>query len=86
MFYRLHLLASDAIDSAYAITIHKSQGSEYENILVFLPESQTSPLLNRQILYTAITRTKNATYIISNEDNMNVAINNQNKRDSQLFL
>ena len=86
VFYRLHLLASDAIDSAYAITIHKSQGSEYENILVFLPESQTSPLLNRQILYTAITRTKNATYIISNEDNMNVAINNQNKRDSQLFL
>ncbi|MBP3316252.1 MAG: AAA family ATPase [Alphaproteobacteria bacterium] len=86
IFYPLYLLPTDAIDSAYAITIHKSQGSEYNNILVILPESENSPLLNRQILYTAITRTKNATYIISSQDNMNRAIEKPAMRDTQLFL
>ena len=38
------------------MTIHKSQGSGYVNVAVVLSEKQDSPLLNRQILYTAITR------------------------------
>lgn len=86
VFYPLYLLPSDSVESAYAITIHKSQGSEYDNILIFLPESSNSPLLNRQILYTAITRTKNTTYIVSNECNMKKAIQNCISRYTQVFV
>ena len=41
----------------YAITIHKSQGSEYGNVCIVLPTEDTAPILTREILYTAITRT-----------------------------
>ena len=56
--YQLALFPSDCLESAFAITIHKSQGSGYENILMFLPTEKGHPLLNRQILYTGVTRTK----------------------------
>ncbi len=44
-------------ETAYAITIHKSQGSEFDTVLIILPE-QDSPLLTRELLYTGITRAK----------------------------
>lgn len=69
-FYPLRLIAGSEIDLAYAITIHKSQGSDYKNILVILPNVKGHPLLNRQIIYTAITRTKGNTYILSNNDRL----------------
>jgi exodeoxyribonuclease V alpha subunit len=86
MFYPLYLLPTDAVDAAYAITIHKSQGSEYHNVLVFLPESENSPLLNRQILYTAVTRTKNTVYVVSSQKNIEKAVQTADSRDTQLFL
>ncbi len=58
VFYPVSLLPSDSIESAFAITIHKSQGSGYPNIMMFLPMREGHPLLNRQILYTGVTRTK----------------------------
>jgi len=69
-FYPLRLITLTEIDLAYAITIHKSQGSDYENILVVLPTAKGHPLLNRQIIYTAITRTKGNTYILSNQERL----------------
>ncbi len=56
--YPLSLFPSDTLETAFAITVHKSQGSGYENILMFLPLQSGHPLLNRQILYTGITRVK----------------------------
>jgi exodeoxyribonuclease V alpha subunit len=44
-------------DSAFAMTVHKSQGSEFAEVLLVLPE-QPSPLLTRSLLYTGITRAK----------------------------
>jgi exodeoxyribonuclease V alpha subunit len=44
-------------DSAFAMTVHKSQGSEFAEVLLALPE-QPSPLLTRSLLYTGITRAK----------------------------
>lgn len=73
MFYALSLLPGDSIEPAYAITIHKSQGSEYKNLMVVLPEKPGHPLLNRQIVYTAITRTKGRTYIVANPNSLNYA-------------
>ncbi|VAW85753.1 Exodeoxyribonuclease V alpha chain [hydrothermal vent metagenome] len=44
-------------ETAFAITVHKSQGSEFEQIMFVLPEDNM-PILSRELLYTAITRAK----------------------------
>lgn len=47
------------VEAAYAITIHKSQGSEYGEVLLLMPEG-SERLLSREILYTGITRAREA--------------------------
>jgi len=84
LFYPLNLLPRDSIETAFAITIHKSQGSGYNNILVVIPKQEGHPLLNRQILYTGITRTKGATYILGNEEAMISGIRNKIVRDTKI--
>ncbi len=86
LFYPLRMIAKDEIDLAYAISIHKSQGSDYENILVILPKAKGHPLLNRQIIYTAITRTKGNTYLLSNINRLNEAKDHVLKRDTNIFV
>lgn len=56
--YPLFMLPQNALESAFAITIHKSQGSGYKNILMFLPQMEGHPLLNNQMIYTGVTRTE----------------------------
>lgn len=85
IFYRLDFLPADSIEIAFAITIHKSQGSGYENILIFIPEDENHPLLNRQIVYTAITRTKGSTYIVASQNMMQSAKNNRIERDTEIL-
>lgn len=53
---RLELLP--ATELAFATTIHKSQGSEFDDVAIVMPPDGESPLLTREILYTGITRTK----------------------------
>ena len=43
---------------AFAMTVHKSQGSEYENVLLVLPADENHRLLTKEIIYTGITRAK----------------------------
>ncbi len=45
------------LDHAWAMTVHKSQGSEFEEVAVVLPEEDI-PLLSRELLYTAVTRAR----------------------------
>lgn len=47
---------------AWAITIHRSQGSEFDHVMVILPREE-SPMTTRELLYTAITRAKNNVYV-----------------------
>ncbi len=47
------------VETAWALTIHKSQGSEYDAVVVSLPRSD-SPVLTRELVYTAITRSRGA--------------------------
>ena len=47
----------ESVDSVFAMTVHKSQGSEFERVLLVLPD-QPSPVLTRELLYTGITRAK----------------------------
>lgn len=86
IFYPLHLLPKESIETAYAITIHKSQGSGYKSILVLLPEQKGHPLLNRQIAYTAITRTEGSTYIFADYEILECARQTVIERDTQIIL
>lgn len=52
---------------AWAITIHRSQGSEYDDVLVVLPREE-SPLSTRELLYTAVTRARRNVYIAGDLD------------------
>lgn len=47
-------------ETVFAMTIHKSQGSEYPKVLVVLPEASGGQLLTRELLYTAVTRAKDS--------------------------
>ena len=71
---------------AYAITIHKSQGSEFGNVLVVLPVDVNHPLLSRQLVYTGITRAKERAVILGTEDALKAAIANEIKRDTGIVL
>ena len=65
----------DEIDLAYAITIHKSQGSEFP--VVIIPMFMGPPLLmNRNLLYTAITRAKQLVVLVGDMKAMQSMINN----------
>lgn len=86
IFYPLHLLPAESLETAYAITIHKSQGSDYKAILVFLPSQKGHPLLNRQIAYTAITRTKGSTYIFADYESLENARKTIIQRDTLISL
>jgi exodeoxyribonuclease V alpha subunit len=47
----------DAVETVFAMTVHKSQGSEFEHVALLLPE-RIVPVLTRELLYTGITRAK----------------------------
>jgi exodeoxyribonuclease V alpha subunit len=50
--------ALPAHETAFAITIHRSQGSEYDRVAVVLPPAVDHPLLSRELLYTAVSRAR----------------------------
>jgi len=46
------------VETVFAMTVHKSQGSEFNKVLLVMPKSEDLPLLTRELLYTGITRAK----------------------------
>ncbi len=60
---------------AYAITVHKSQGSEYNHVALVLPEQDKNEFMKREILYTGITRAKKSVIIFGNKSAFDKAIN-----------
>lgn len=55
-------------DYAFAMTVHKSQGSEYDNVLLVLPGNEDTPLLSREIIYTGLTRAKKGAFIYGTKE------------------
>jgi exodeoxyribonuclease V alpha subunit len=68
------------------MTVHKSQGSEFENVMVVLPNDKGHPLLNRQIVYTGITRAKKRAVIVGSEDVLDEALTKKTVRDTGLAI
>ncbi len=54
-------------ETAFAMTIHKSQGSEFEEVLVILPAESQASILTRELLYTAVTRARSKLSILTSE-------------------
>lgn len=69
--------------TVFAMTVHKSQGSEFDRVVVVLPH-HTSPLLNRELVYTAITRAKRRVTIVSSIESLSAAIGQRVARSSGL--
>ncbi len=69
-------------DPAYAMTIHKSQGSEFDEVLIVLPDNKENLLLTRELLYTAITRAREKVTIVGSQDIIKTIAENSVKRVS----
>ena len=70
----------DELELAYAITIHKSQGSEFK--VVVMPTFMGSAfLMNRNILYTGITRAKELVVVVGNQKSLQYMVNNTNNME-----
>ncbi len=70
-------------ETAFALTVHKSQGSEFDRVLVILPDSDT-PLLTRELLYTAVTRARAGVEIWAAEPVLRATVTRQVTRASGL--
>ncbi|MGB1311008.1 MAG: exodeoxyribonuclease V subunit alpha, partial [Leucothrix sp.] len=68
-------------ETVFAMTIHKSQGSEFDDVLIVLPE-QSVALLSKELLYTGVTRAKQQVAIAAHEWVFSEAINQQVVRHS----
>lgn len=70
----------DEINLAYAISIHKSQGSEFPIVIIPL-STQHYPLLVRNLLYTAVTRGKQLIVLVGQKKAVSIAVNNNEENN-----
>ena len=77
-------------EMAFASTIHKAQGSEYDDVIIVMPSTaeaeKSNPLLTREILYTAITRTKKQVFLYSDDASIKTCCQNCIKRQTGLAI
>ena len=70
-------------DSAYATTVHKAQGSEFDEVMLVLPE-KPGPLVTRELLYTAVTRARRRVTLCAGDAVLRAAIELPTRRFSGL--
>jgi exodeoxyribonuclease V alpha subunit len=62
-----------SVDTVYAMTVHKAQGSQFDTVAVLLP-SPDSPILTRELLYTAVTRAQRRLFVAGSEESVRAAV------------
>jgi exodeoxyribonuclease V alpha subunit len=72
-----------AVDTVHAMTVHKSQGSQFRSVVVLLPPP-SSPLLTRELLYTAVTRAQDKLVLVGTEAAVRAAVQRPIARASGL--
>lgn len=72
-----------ATETVHAMTVHKSQGSQFTHVVVVLPDER-SPLLTRELLYTGLTRGRRQATLIGSEASVRAAVRNRAIRASGL--
>jgi len=70
--------------TAFAMTVHKAQGSEFEAVLLLLPQ-QRSPVLTRELLYTAVTRARERVTLVGSAEVLAAAVQAPTRRRSGLL-
>lgn len=75
--------ALEGVETMYAMTVHKAQGSQFETITLVLPPPG-SPLLTRGLLYTAVTRAKSGVRVIGPAESVRTAVRTEAQRASGL--
>jgi len=86
VFKPLSELKAEELKPAYAMTVHKSQGSEYDNIMVVLPSNSDHPLLTKQIIYTGVTRAKKTVTLVSTDEAFAAACCKNPVRDTGIVI
>jgi exodeoxyribonuclease V alpha subunit len=71
-------------EPAFATTVHKSQGAEFDDVLLVLPEAADHRLLSREIIYTAVTRARRRVVIYGQTAVLQAAVARRNLRQSGL--
>lgn len=70
--------------TAWAMTIHKAQGSEFDEVLLVLPADSHNPLLSRELVYTGVTRARRRVLLHAGEAALRAACRQRVRRDSGL--
>jgi exodeoxyribonuclease V alpha subunit len=70
-------------EAVYAMTVHKSQGSEFDDVLFLMPDRDV-PVLTRQLVYTAVTRAKRTLWVAGREEIFAAALSRHLRRASGL--
>jgi exodeoxyribonuclease V alpha subunit len=73
------------VETLHAMTVHKSQGSQAEAVTVLLPD-ETSPLLTRELFYTAVTRAQRRVRVVGTPDAVRAAVVRRARRASGLAV
>ena len=87
-FQRFDSFISFSIDQlpsweyAFAMTVHKSQGSEFDDVMVVLPDNDKHKLLTREIIYTGITRAKKRLILYGSDSALKTALGRKIERQS----
>ena len=71
------------VETAFAMTVHKSQGSEFEEVAVVLPGAD-SPVVSRELVYTGVTRARERVQVWAGERGLSVAVGRRTERRSGL--
>lgn len=71
-------------ESAFAITIHKSQGSEYRHVAILLPPEDDNRILSRQLLYTAVSRARESVELWTSAASLRAALDRPIERKGGL--
>ncbi|MGC5165857.1 exodeoxyribonuclease V subunit alpha [Luteimicrobium sp. DT211] len=72
-----------AVEPVHAMTVHRAQGSQFERVTVVLPPAD-SPLLTRELLYTAVTRAQDLVRVVGTADAVRAAVSRPVRRASGL--
>jgi exodeoxyribonuclease V alpha subunit len=81
VFVRPHRLSS--VQTVHAMTVHRGQGSQFSRVSLVLPPAE-SPLLTRELLYTAVTRARDFVRVVGTEDAVRAAVARPVRRASGL--
>jgi exodeoxyribonuclease V alpha subunit len=72
-----------AVETAFAMTVHRAQGSEFDEVVVLLPGA-SSRVLTRELLYTAVTRARRSVVLVGTEESLRAAVRRPIARASGL--